>query len=230
MSPDFLRVLRVFLSSACLTSSSLPPSRVTFFFRVFSMQNWLYCCLRSKMCALNLGQVHSLDVSEPVKMTETAAVLIPGCVWRCEVTLWNQRRRPGVYALAHMAMTSSNTQKTKTRDLHPGEMLFSNILTLEPNFKNVQFQALKTQAPLTRKVETIDYVTVYSDTHLCVNGVSVPRNEFKQAGSLSFGFFQWQQPHGLLAAAAAVPDVTSSLHTPLPPSQEKYFRNHMKQS
>lgn len=39
MSPDFLRVLRVFLSSACLTSSSLPPSGVTFFFRVFTMLN-----------------------------------------------------------------------------------------------------------------------------------------------------------------------------------------------
>lgn len=97
-------------------------------------------------------------------------------------------------------------------------MLFSNILTLEPGFKNVQFQALKTQAPLTRKVETVDYVSVYSDTHLCVNGASVPRNEFKQDGSSSFSLFQRQQPHGLLAAAAAVPDVTSSLHPPLPPS------------
>lgn len=35
MSPGFLRVLRVLLSSACLTSSSLPPSGVTFFFRVY---------------------------------------------------------------------------------------------------------------------------------------------------------------------------------------------------
>lgn len=90
-----------------------------------------------------------------------------------------------MYALAHMAMTSSSPQKPETRDLHSGEMLFSNILTLEPGFKNVQFQALKTQAPLTRTVETLDYVTVYSDTHLCVNGASVRRNEFKQDGSFS---------------------------------------------
>lgn len=140
------------LSSACLTSSSLPPSGVTFLFQ-------------------------------------------------------------GIY---DAKLTSSSTQKPKTRDLHPGEMLFSNILTLEPGFNNVQFQALKTQAPLTRKVERVDYVSVYSDTHLCVNGA--PRNEFKQDGSSSYSLFQRQQPHGLLAAAAAVPAVTSCLHPPLPPS------------
>lgn len=100
--------------------------------RLFTMQNWLYLCLQSIICALDLAMCKLF--SEP--LSKKASFKRPGdhyvrlCM-HCKFTLWNWRR-PGAYASAHMALKSLSKNK---RSLQRGNLQFP-LSTLVSGYGN----------------------------------------------------------------------------------------------